>query len=133
MQGRRRRADQGSDPCQSLAPLAIRSRQCVLYMLMGAANCTISPYVDKFHLFWDQNCRGDFHNLYCLISLSETTILLSKVMDMLTIYLHYEDANQEAKILQRSMMRLATMMSTNYKFNKIHHHHKTLLLILCQR
>ncbi|XP_044372328.1 uncharacterized protein [Triticum aestivum] len=26
---------------------------------------------------------------------------------------------------------LATMMSTNYKFNKIHHHHKTLLLILC--
>ena len=27
--------------------------------------------------------------------------------------------------------RLATMMSTNYKFNKIHHHHKTLLLILC--
>ena len=26
-------------------------------------------------------------------------------MDMLTIYLHYEDGNQEAKILQRSMMR----------------------------
>ena len=25
--------------------------------------------------------------------------------DMLTIYLHYEDTNQEAKILQRSMMR----------------------------
>lgn len=26
-------------------------------------------------------------------------------MDMLTIYLHYEDANQEIKILQRSMIR----------------------------
>uniref|UniRef100_A0A8R7TT70 Uncharacterized protein n=1 Tax=Triticum urartu TaxID=4572 RepID=A0A8R7TT70_TRIUA len=28
-----------------------------------------------FHRFWEPNCRGDFHNLYCLISLSETTIL----------------------------------------------------------
>lgn len=27
------------------------------------------------------------------------------VMDMLTLYLHYEDENQEVKILQRSMMR----------------------------
>ena len=29
--------------------------------------------------------------------------------------------------------RLATMMLTNYKFNKIHHRRRTLLLILCQR
>jgi hypothetical protein len=35
-----------------------------------------------------------------------TFLFISRmVMDMLTIYLHYEDGNREAKILQRSMLR----------------------------
>ena len=45
-------------------------------------------------------------NLSLLVMVFLTFLIISRMaMDMLTIYLHYEGANQEAKILQISMMR----------------------------
>uniref|UniRef100_A0ACD5XGE2 Uncharacterized protein n=1 Tax=Avena sativa TaxID=4498 RepID=A0ACD5XGE2_AVESA len=67
---------------------------------------TATPPPSASHHCVSPHLRPPLHLLPVkLTNPSSAPVKIRMVMDMLTIYLHYEDENQEAHILQRSMMR----------------------------